>query len=109
MGLSFLCLPFGVFLGCYLLDFLHYSSGVSGRSARINRSQSNKRFERSRAGSFDVHGGESMIWINQLRLTTTRAWTSQDSVDTSASSSSSFEFLGTYASQMTMAASRIVE
>ena len=36
-------------------------------------------------------------------------WTSQDSVDTSASSSSSFEFLGTYASQMTMAASRIVE
>jgi putative transposase len=38
-----------------------------------------------------------------------KAWTSQDSVDTSASSSSSFEFLGTYASQMTMAASRIVE
>jgi hypothetical protein len=36
-------------------------------------------------------------------------WTSQDSVDTSASSSGSFKFLRTHAAQMTMAARWIVE
>jgi hypothetical protein len=38
-----------------------------------------------------------------------RKWTSQDSVDTSASSSGCFEFLSTYAAQVTMAARWIVE
>jgi len=39
----------------------------------------------------------------------TTRWTSQESVDTSASSSGCFEFLRTYATQMTMATRWIVE
>jgi hypothetical protein len=38
----------------------------------VNVEAPNKRFERSRAGSFAEPGRESMIWINQLRFSSTQ-------------------------------------
>ncbi len=70
----------------------------------------------SRKRRLTIYAVSLMIWVTGVLWLTIHAlvsfyglWTSQDSVDTSTSSSGSFEFLRTYAAQMTMPARWIVE
>jgi hypothetical protein len=70
----------------------------AGRAIENNGTWVRVRFESS-----DLKSGRPFTVLGSSN------WTSQESVDTSASLSGCFEFLRTYAAQMTMATRRIVE